>query len=67
VISNGLTGDLASRFHQHNSGQNKSTKPYAPFVLVHSEEYRDSLLARAREKQLKTTAGKRWLKKTFGG
>jgi putative endonuclease len=35
----GMTNDLERRIHQHQSGQNKTTKPYLPFVLIHSEAF----------------------------
>jgi len=58
----GMTNDLDRRLKQHNLGQNRSTKPYAPFVLVYSEKQSDRISAREREKYLKTASGKRWLK-----
>ena len=30
----GQTNDVAARLHRHNSGYEKSTSPYAPWVLV---------------------------------
>ena len=58
----GITNDLQRRLKQHNSGWNKSTKPYRPFELIYSEEQPDRKAARKQEKYLKSSAGKRWLK-----
>ena len=58
----GITDSLERRLHQHNKGQNRSTKPYAPFKLVYFEKTTDRQSARVREKYLKTASGKRWLK-----
>jgi putative endonuclease len=58
----GMTSNIDRRLKQHNSGHNKSTKPYAPFKLVYSETQPDREHARKREKYLKTASGKRWLK-----
>ncbi|MGE0088422.1 MAG: GIY-YIG nuclease family protein [Bacteroidales bacterium] len=35
----GLTCNIEKRLHEHNSGQNKSTKPYRPWKLIHSEPF----------------------------
>jgi putative endonuclease len=61
----GITDNLERRLNQHNKGQNRSTKPYIPFVLVYFEEESDREFARLREKYLKTASGKRWLKNQF--
>ena len=58
----GMTSNLERRLKQHNSGHNKSTKPYAPFELVYQEEQPDRVSARIREKYLKSASGRRWLK-----
>lgn len=58
----GLTADLERRLHEHNSGKNKTTRPYRPFVLIHSESFPTRLLAREREKYLKSGVGKEFLR-----
>ncbi len=58
----GLTNDLKRRFHQHNTGLNKTTKPYKPFQLIIYETYDTRLQARKREKYLKSGIGKEYLK-----
>ena len=50
----GNTSDLRKRFHQHNSGQDQSTKHYAPLALVYYEAYRSKSDAIKREHVLKT-------------
>lgn len=57
----GMATNLDERLYQHNSGFNKSTKPYKPFRLIYTEEYESSIKARIREKQLKTGKGKKFL------
>lgn len=59
----GSTADLKNRFVQHNKRKNFSTAPYAPFKLIYYEAYLLKKDAEAREKYLKTSMGKRVLKK----
>ena len=58
----GLSDNLERRVHQHNSGSNKTTKPYAPFVLIWSETFPTRIEARKREKYLKSGSEKEFLK-----
>ena len=58
----GLTNNFERRFKQHNEGQNRTTKPYAPFILVLKEILPDRIKAREREKYLKSGIGKEYLK-----
>ena len=58
----GLTSDLEKRFSRHNRGQERTTKPYIPFIIIYSEEFPDRPSAREREKYLKTSTGKRKLR-----
>lgn len=59
----GSTSDLKRRFHEHNNGKNFSTAPYSPFKLIYYEAYLLKSDAEAREKYLKTSMGKRVIKK----
>jgi putative endonuclease len=59
----GFTSDLERRINEHNKGYNKTTKPYAPFELIYSEELETRESARKREKYWKSGTGKRRLKK----
>jgi putative endonuclease len=58
----GLTNNFDRRFLEHNSGKNKTTRPYCPFELILLEELPTRLEARAREKFLKLGSGKEFLK-----
>ena len=58
----GLTNNFERRFKQHNERQNKTTKPYAPFILVLEEVFPDRIKAREREKYLKSGIGREYLK-----
>jgi putative endonuclease len=59
----GYTKNLEIRLKQHNQGLNKSTKPYAPWQLIHYEAYRNERDAKRREGYLKTSQGSRLLKR----
>jgi putative endonuclease len=58
----GLTSDIERRIRQHNKGYEKTTKPYAPFQLIYSEQFDTRAEARKREKYLKSGAGKEFLR-----
>ena len=59
----GSTSNLKKRFAEHNKGKNFSTAPYAPLKLIYYEAYLLKEDAEAREKYLKTSMGKRIIKK----
>ncbi len=58
----GMTDNLSRRLYQHNSGQNKSTKGFRPWILIFTENQPNRTLARTREKYLKSGIGKEFLK-----
>jgi putative endonuclease len=58
----GLTDSIERRFFEHNSGKNKTTKPYRPFKLIYFEECNTRIEARIREKYFKSGVGKEKLK-----
>ena len=58
--------DMGKRLKEHNSGQTRSTKPFAPWRLVYYEEFDTFAEARAREKYFKTAAGRRFLNNKLG-
>ena len=62
----GLTNNLQRRFLQHQEGKERTTQPYRPFAIVHTEEFATRLEARNREKYLKSGSGKEWLKANAG-
>jgi len=59
----GYTENLKQRVEQHNKGNVKSTKNRTPLKLIYYEACIDDQDALKREKYLKTTWGKRYLKK----
>ena len=59
----GFTTDLKKRLNEHNQGLNFSTKSYIPWSLVYYEACLNKKDAERREKYLKTTQGKRLLKR----
>ena len=58
----GISNSIGRRLAEHNSGRNITTKPYMPFVLLHSEELPDRISARTREKWFKSGEGKEFIK-----
>ena len=59
----GYTTDIEKRLEKHNQGKVISTKPYAPWKLIYYEACLDKNDALRRERYLKTTIGKRMIKK----
>ncbi len=59
----GQTDNLERRLHQHNSGKVFSTKPYLPYRLIYFEEVKNRRSAMMREKELKTSKGRTFLRK----
>jgi putative endonuclease len=58
----GYTSDLEKRIQEHNDGVTKSTAHRRPFELVYYEASRNIKDAMRREKYLKTTYGKRYIR-----
>ena len=61
----GMAMDHIKRLREHNSGKNRYTKAHIPWKIIYTEVHPDWAKARIREKYLKSTAGKNWLKKYF--
>jgi len=59
----GTTGDLSRRIQEHQSGKVTSTRYKRPLRLIHYETYFIKADAIRREKFLKTTEGKRLLRR----
>ena len=59
----GSTLNLRKRVKEHNAGKNKSTKYRQPLKLIYYEAYLLKQNAESRKKYLKTSMGKRVLKK----
>ena len=51
-------GSVEERLKQHNSGSNRWTRRNRPLILLMVEEYRSPEEAQARERFLKTGAGR---------
>jgi len=62
----GLTNNIERRLNEHNSGQNKTTKPYKPYKLILVEKFETRVEARLREKYLKSGIGKEFLRRLIG-
>ncbi len=59
----GYTIDLKKRLAEHNNGNNISTKPFRPYILIFYESFINKKDAIAREKYLKSGWGFRTIKK----
>lgn len=59
----GSTSDLGKRLKEHNQEKNFSSAPYTLLKLIYHEAYLMKKDAEAREKYLKTSMGKRIIKK----
>jgi putative endonuclease len=58
----GYTNNLVKRLVEHSKGKVNSTKPFLPYRLIYTEKFNNSKDALLREKELKTTEGRRFLK-----
>ncbi len=58
----GMTKNVEKRFNQHNNKENKSTKAYVPWILIHQEQFNNRIEARKREKYLKSGIGREYIK-----
>ena len=59
----GMTQDLANRLERHNLGRERTTRFYAPFKLIYTEECENRSEGRKREKYWKSGIGKERLRK----
>ena len=62
LLYTGCASDLKARLKMHNDGQVQSTKKRVPLELIYYEFCRNKYDAYRREKYLKTTYGKRYIK-----
>ena len=58
----GYSSDVRRRLTEHTSGKVRFTSKRQPVELIHYEAYRLESDARRRERYLKTTEGKRFLR-----
>jgi putative endonuclease len=63
----GMAMDAKRRLNEHNAGKNRFTKGHRPWKIIYLEVQPDWTTARTREKYLKSSAGKSWLRKQLGG
>ena len=61
----GVTDDVNKRLDEHNAGRVKSSNPYRPYKLIHTESFETLSEARQKEKFYKSTTGRRRLKGMF--
>jgi len=59
----GSTPSLEKRLEEHNKGFSLFSKRYMPWTIIYTEQYNNLKEARLREKYLKSTAGRRFIKK----
>jgi len=61
----GITNNIERRLAEHNKGKKStpSTRSRGPFKLIYTETAFDRKVARAREKFLKSGAGREFIKK----
>ena len=57
----GISKDPDRRLREHNSGKNRYTKAFSPWIIFFQEQHNDYQSARFREIYLKSTSGKRFL------
>ena len=58
----GVAEDVHERLAVHNAGRVKSSSPYRPYKLIHTESFETLSEARQKEKFYKSTTGRRRLK-----
>ncbi|MBI4356184.1 MAG: GIY-YIG nuclease family protein [Candidatus Omnitrophica bacterium] len=61
----GVADDVNKRLANHNAGRVKSSRPYRPYRVIHTESFVTLGEARQREKFYKSTTGRRRLKDLF--
>ncbi|MFY0684201.1 MAG: GIY-YIG nuclease family protein [Balneola sp.] len=63
----GMSSQVEIRLSRHNKGQNKTTKPFAPFKLIHTKSFKTRIEAREYEKYLKSGIGREFLNRIQKG
>lgn len=61
----GYTSNLEKRLEYHNRGRVKATKNRRPLRVLYKEEFATKEEAKKRERYLKSSAGRRFLKHKF--
>ena len=60
-----MTKNIQNRLLEHNAGQNKSTKAFLPWEMIHFENLETRMLARQKELKLKSSSGRRFIRKNY--
>ena len=63
----GVADDVHKRLAEHNAGRVKSSSPYRPYKVIHTEAFETLSEARQKEKFYKSTTGRRRLKEMLLG
>ena len=59
----GITSNIDERFKSHNElGKKGWTKNYRPWIIIYKQEHEEKSQALKREKQLKTSAGRLFIR-----
>ena len=61
----GVAKDVEKRLKEHNAGRVKSSKPYRPYKIIHTESFNTLSEARQKEKYFKTSTGRRKIREMF--
>jgi len=61
----GVAEDVNERLAVHNAGRVKSSSPYRPYEIIHTESFETLIEARQKEKFYKSTTGRRRIKEAF--
>jgi putative endonuclease len=61
----GVANDVQKRLVLHNSGRVKASRPYRPYIIMHTESFETLKEARQKEKFHKSTTGRRRIKEMF--
>ncbi len=62
----GFTSDLQKRFLSHNElGTKGWTIKFRPWEIIHTEEFATKTEAMKREKQLKSSRGRFWIRENY--
>ena len=61
----GMSESPEQRLKEHNAGKVRSTKAYLPWEIIYTEYIGDRVLARKREKYLKSSAGRKFIEKVL--
>ena len=59
----GVTANLEDRLKRHNARENRSTSPYAPYIIRHTESFPTLKEARKRESDIKNKKSRQFIDK----